>query len=267
MGIRRIYIDLHQDTDAAPGAFTAFTNDRDNILHEPLSYPSCNLQDHRSPAHEVVDHGGAMGAAAHIPATTPIVLFPTAHVSPYPADDSSSGHVPGPSRRTFPATTSSHPASPGRSSDLDSPQRIADHGTTRFTTDILSTTNPIPQSALSGGTAPQYLHTVPGSLFSPTFPLAHGTVRPWDLHSPADLAVSQSDHIPLRAVSSLSSSTTASFVTAGMAILGAHDDAQNPNFPTQPELARYSSQSEPSTSNLFPTTLRPENLDPSESPT
>ena len=70
IGIRRIYIDLHQGTDAAPTKFTAATNDRDDILQRPSSYLLCDLQDHRSPAHEVVDRDVAMGATAHNPATT-----------------------------------------------------------------------------------------------------------------------------------------------------------------------------------------------------
>ena len=45
--IRRLYIALHQGTDAAPTAFTASTYRYDKILFEPSSYPLCDIASHR----------------------------------------------------------------------------------------------------------------------------------------------------------------------------------------------------------------------------
>jgi hypothetical protein len=45
--IRRPYIALHQGTDAAPTAFSASTDDGDDILLQPSSYPFCELASHR----------------------------------------------------------------------------------------------------------------------------------------------------------------------------------------------------------------------------
>jgi hypothetical protein len=63
--IRHPYIALHQGTDAAPTAFSASTDDLDQILRWPRSYPLCSL-------------------AGHHPDSTPHVSlpFPTPNVSP-----------------------------------------------------------------------------------------------------------------------------------------------------------------------------------------
>jgi len=45
--IRHFYIALHQGTDAAPTAFDTSINDADPVLRQPLSYPLCNVVDHR----------------------------------------------------------------------------------------------------------------------------------------------------------------------------------------------------------------------------
>ncbi|KAH9987817.1 hypothetical protein BJV77DRAFT_1161235 [Russula vinacea] len=44
--IRHLYIALHQGTDSAPTIFSSSTDDSDNILRLPLSYPSCNIANH-----------------------------------------------------------------------------------------------------------------------------------------------------------------------------------------------------------------------------
>ena len=44
--IRRLYIALHEGTDAAPIAFSASTPDLDPILDEPLSFPLCSTTAH-----------------------------------------------------------------------------------------------------------------------------------------------------------------------------------------------------------------------------
>ena len=45
--IRHLYITLHQGTDAFPSAFSASTDDSDQILLHPSSYPFCNVASHR----------------------------------------------------------------------------------------------------------------------------------------------------------------------------------------------------------------------------
>ena len=47
--IRYLYIALHQDTSASPTAFSAFTDDFAHALFRPLSYPFCDISDHRPP--------------------------------------------------------------------------------------------------------------------------------------------------------------------------------------------------------------------------
>ena len=45
--IRHLYIALHQDTDAAPNAFSASTDSLNSILEQPSSYPRCDIAGHR----------------------------------------------------------------------------------------------------------------------------------------------------------------------------------------------------------------------------
>ncbi|KAI0246132.1 hypothetical protein BJV78DRAFT_1158111 [Lactifluus subvellereus] len=52
--IRHIYIALHQGTDSAPTAFSASTRHSDDILHQPSSYPLCNIPGHPSHIYEAV---------------------------------------------------------------------------------------------------------------------------------------------------------------------------------------------------------------------
>jgi hypothetical protein len=44
--IRNVYIALHQDTDCAPTQFSYSTEDVDDMLRRPSSYPLCNIPDH-----------------------------------------------------------------------------------------------------------------------------------------------------------------------------------------------------------------------------
>ena len=44
--IRHLYIALHQDSDAAPNAFSASTNSLNSILEQPSSYPRCEIAGH-----------------------------------------------------------------------------------------------------------------------------------------------------------------------------------------------------------------------------
>ena len=44
--IRHLYIALHNGTEAAPEAFSASTDDHQNILGQPASYPVCTIEGH-----------------------------------------------------------------------------------------------------------------------------------------------------------------------------------------------------------------------------
>ena len=46
--IRHSYLALHQDTDAAPTAFSSSTDDNADVLSDPRSYPLCTIESHRS---------------------------------------------------------------------------------------------------------------------------------------------------------------------------------------------------------------------------
>jgi hypothetical protein len=44
--IRNVYIALHQNTDSAPTLFSATTDDENDVLYDPFSYPVCNVAGH-----------------------------------------------------------------------------------------------------------------------------------------------------------------------------------------------------------------------------
>ena len=71
--IFRLYIALHQGTDAAPTAFSASTHNDDYILRRPSSYPICNLASHRA------------DSAPHVP--VPLLTQHSPEVSSYPLTD------------------------------------------------------------------------------------------------------------------------------------------------------------------------------------
>ena len=54
--IRNIYLMLHQHTDSAPTAFSTSTDDKDDILSYPSTYPLCTIPGHRPhPATDIHD--------------------------------------------------------------------------------------------------------------------------------------------------------------------------------------------------------------------
>ena len=74
--IRHLYIALHQDTDAAPNAFSASTDSLDSILEQPSSYPRCDIAGHRpdSTTHGPVAISGAVLSPTqygHLPDASP----------------------------------------------------------------------------------------------------------------------------------------------------------------------------------------------------
>ena len=61
---RHSYMALHQDTDAAPVVFSHSTEDHAEVLFAPSSYPSCNIDSHRS------------ASATDTPITAPLTFQP-----------------------------------------------------------------------------------------------------------------------------------------------------------------------------------------------
>ena len=59
--IRHVYIRLHQGTNCVPTLFSASTNDENDLLDEPNSYPMCNITGHSSaaPSPHAVPHDDA----------------------------------------------------------------------------------------------------------------------------------------------------------------------------------------------------------------
>ena len=78
--IRKIYIELHQGTDAAPTVFDGTTDDRAKVLFYPSSYPSCRVPEHGTYTHEAT--ASPIGGTTH--ACDPIshILTPTAPAVP-----------------------------------------------------------------------------------------------------------------------------------------------------------------------------------------
>jgi hypothetical protein len=91
--IRRLYIALHQDTDAAPTAFSAHspsTDNLDDILYQSSSYPLCDIASHRQSAAPVPD----LNSRAVSPLTQLLAqLADSSDASPNQSSTTISGHV------------------------------------------------------------------------------------------------------------------------------------------------------------------------------
>ena len=82
--IRNVYITLHQDTDSAPTRFTAASDDGDDALYDPFSYPVCNVPGHiHTSSSTAFDHTRPLGRAALVP-TSHRLASPDAPFSPTP---------------------------------------------------------------------------------------------------------------------------------------------------------------------------------------
>ena len=92
---RHIYVALHQGTDAAPTWPSASTEDVDDVLNRPLSYPLCNIPDHRHlPDSTPPIHSESVRETQHIPGAISIPPSPVSEShsgdsAPHPADESS----------------------------------------------------------------------------------------------------------------------------------------------------------------------------------
>ena len=128
--IRHIYVALHQDTEAAPTAFSSSTDDFDRVLNQPSSYPFCNIASHRPdstthvpvarsstvtpPTQPAGDSPDALphqstfdcGAAQPLAEETNVIIgLPS---PPDPSTTSGIGEAPQAPTTTFPAHSNSH---------------------------------------------------------------------------------------------------------------------------------------------------------------
>ena len=116
MIVGHLYVALHQDTDAAPTAFSAFIRDHDRILYKPSSYPLCNLTSHRPVSITQIP----VSNSCEVPLPTPPGNSPDALFSS-PADGSST--VPLQARQTNIIARLPAPSNPTTTSEIgETPQ-------------------------------------------------------------------------------------------------------------------------------------------------
>jgi Family of unknown function (DUF6535) len=118
IGLRRIYINLHQGSSAAPESFTASTNDREKVLYSPSSYPLCGLSSHCSSVHERVSVNAEETRGLGVTPAIPLTEQNLPHSSPYLTHSLLSGAPP--------IAMPSHPAHLGHNNLPVAPQQIAD---------------------------------------------------------------------------------------------------------------------------------------------
>ena len=115
--IYKLYIDLHQGTDVAPTAFDTTTDDYDNALFYPSSYPSCCIPEHGTHTHDATvgplrENAYAPDHSSHTvtPIAPAVPFFSTSHQN-YPTRDVAYGTtfdgVPDVSQRTTQVSPSS----------------------------------------------------------------------------------------------------------------------------------------------------------------
>ena len=129
--IRRLYVTLHQGTDAALIAFSASTDPYDDVLYEPSSYPFCNLSSHRP---------DLTSQLSTPPGNPPDAL------SPSPTDGSNTT-----SRQAEQVNNIIEPPSPSN------PTTTIEIGATSHGLDMTPPTNPVPSSSHLAGASPTTL--------------------------------------------------------------------------------------------------------------
>ena len=136
--IRDVYIALHQDTECAPTQFSYSTEDEDDILCRPSSYPLCNIPSHHpgstsTHVHDVSasetfvsgvlhDHGNT----AHVPSSSSLARsdLPWFTLAPIPVAESLTTTPPLDDNFSFPfQTTSENHRIPSTSTNSPSTSR------------------------------------------------------------------------------------------------------------------------------------------------
>ena len=122
--IRKIYIVLHRGTDAAPTAFDAITDDYDNVLFYPSSYPRCTITAHPPPSHEANQATtGSLGGTDHPPSPT---FHSAAPPAAPPVPSSSTSYQGNPTRHVpYGTTFSGVPDTSQRTTQVSAPSNPA----------------------------------------------------------------------------------------------------------------------------------------------
>ena len=162
--IRHLYIALHQNTDAAHTAFSASTNEYDDILFKPSSYPFCSnhLRDSvslstppgNSPVTELPWSSnptttGETGDISQGPNMTRLII--PAHSSPRPTGESPTAVVAAAPQDIISTATLSHPLEGSEQQDTDVVVPSAEPGISQILTSSstrasIPTLAPIPTS-------------------------------------------------------------------------------------------------------------------------
>ena len=198
--IRHIYVTLHQGTDAAPTSFPASTEDVDDVLNRPSSYPLCNIPDHLSDSTPPI-RSASVGEVQHLPAaistspsgsgSLPASESHSGDSAPHPADESSESLGGRPVQVTPACNTSPHsPPAPVDPLTTTSIHTIPHH-------------SPISASAIHDPhSTPDYdvvsISVAPRTPISPSVSLPDETI-PADLQSQTTYitVVSQSGQLPV----------------------------------------------------------------------
>ena len=151
--IRHLYISLHQGTDAALTAFSASTNEFDDILFMPSSYPLCNLASHR-------------------PDSIPQIPVPTSCEVPLSLPPGSSLDALSPSLTDGSNTASRQPEQTSNVMEPPSspnPTTTSEVGATSHSCDMTPPTNPIHSSSYPADASPTaVVATAPQDITSTT---------------------------------------------------------------------------------------------------
>jgi Family of unknown function (DUF6535) len=249
--LREAYISLHHDTEAAPTAFSAYTDIDDPILDEPSSYPLCYIESHRH-RHQVVDSppGIANITAAAREDTGPqhpvvsTALFPNTVIAPGPStgarpisssyssnpSGTSSKSTPREPQPAIPIIMPSYPVSHESClSNTPSDSAPRTHGVIAGAVESITGT-PTILSMASRIVSPLVIPGAP-SFSTPALSGITPTNPPLDIPTPTHPSTSAS-------VSSVRASPTASIsgpqVASGLAVFDAHEDAHNFSTPAKP---------------------------------
>ena len=232
-----LYIALHQGTDAAPIAYSDLTKDDDNILLSPLSYPLCDVVDHRP------------DSTVHVP-------FP-AGKTVNPLTITSSHHVPDGSPFFTPISP------PSLLSPLQGQSRLAASPGVSASDASQSNGNISTMSS----TAIPFSHPISGTGGSHIFmPVPSSSAMPAVSSTSKDSTIMRTDHIPSLSGTPSSFSTDARFsmsprvaTVLGQSIsigtAGVRDNSRDQSRPTSIEIFGQRPKSALSASDIATNTL------------
>ena len=239
--IRHLYIALHQGTDAASIEYSDLITDDDNILLSPLSYPLCDVVDHRP------------DSTVHVPVSAGKTANPLTITSPHHVPDGSPFFTPiSPPSLLSPLQGQRLAASLGVAA-ADASQSGDNIST------MSSTAIPLPHP-ISGAGASHILMPVPGSSAIPAM-----------LSTSKDPTIIRTDYIPHSPGTPSSFSTDARFsmspqvatvlsqsATVSIGTAGVQDDARDQSRPTSMEILGQRPKSALSASGIATNTSRRE---------